>query len=348
MIHRILNHFHRHPRHAMEVVIGLILVIGYCDYLEGCDVSLLVLYLIPILFATWFVGKRFGVIAALFSIAAWSFSNDFAAGFGVRNPLISSWNILSASMFFMLVIVLLSILRSLEAQVSERTLALQQEMLQRQKLEKEILEICEKEQRRIGYDLHDIVCQYLTGTKIALEMHHRQLAERGDASAPNVKDMAAHLVKAIELTRDLSKGLSPVATTPEGFMDALHQLADKVSRQHGITCAFDYHDPILIPDVTTATHLFLIVQEAVMNAVKHSGASRISIRLITDLNFVQLEISDNGQGLPSEKNHSGMGLHIMTHRAAMINARIVMQNGSGQGTIVRCILPKVGVPAQGN
>lgn len=319
----------------MGTVAGMLALIGYGDYLVGSEVSLLVLYLIPLCFATWVVGKRFGLFVAVLSVGIWTFSNELAAGVQDHSPFVSGWNIFSVSAVFLVVIILLGnlelFLKSLEERVRERTLAMRQ-------LEKQILEVSEQEQRRIGHDLHDTVCQILAGTTIAMKILEGKLAAKQLPEATDAREIKILIQQAIEMTRDMARGLSPVALTAEGLMDAFHQLADRVTNRHSIFCMLDYDDPLFIEDVTVATHLYLITQEAVTNAVRHSKANRITIHIKNDSDNVLIRIEDNGIGLPKTKRSQGMGSHIMAYRAMLIGAELTTGSAVPQGTVVQCIL----------
>ncbi|HWH68319.1 MAG TPA: ATP-binding protein, partial [Candidatus Sulfotelmatobacter sp.] len=95
-------------------------------------------------------------------------------------------------------------------------------------------------------------------------------------------------------------------------------------------------------DMTAATHLYRIAQEAVNNALKHSGAQAISIRLTEPDGGIELAISDNGRGLPdAPARGAGMGLHIMDYRARSIGGKLLVRGGS-KGTVVSCRLPHQG------
>lgn len=330
-----LSYFKEHPGYAMSVVAVMLVLVGTCDYLAGANCSLLILYLMPIGFATWVVGRRFGFLTALLSLVLWTISNEMATGQS-HNPFVSGWNIFSASAVFGLLIVLLSklelFLQSLEARVEERTRALR-------RLEKEILEVSEQEQRRIGHDLHDTVCQILAGTTIAMKILEGKLSAKGLSEATDAKEIKMLIQKAIEMTRDVARGLSPIALTAEGLMDALHQLAERVTYRNDMFCVLDYNDPLFIKDVNTATQIYLIVQEAVMNAVRHSKANRIVIGIRYEENKVFIQVEDNGIGLPKAEPTGSMGRRIMHYRAMMIGGELAVENVSPHGTMVSCILP---------
>lgn len=335
LIPKIFRFYERNLGWAMATVGSLVGVIGYCDYLVGTDVSLLVLYLVPVCFATWVVGNRFGVITATLSLILWSFTNLLAAGRHAYSPFVSGWNIFSVFCVFIVIILLLSrfelFLRGLEARVEERTLALR-------RLQKEILEVSEQEQRRISHDLHDTVCQILAGTTIAMKILENKLSAQGRPEAEDLREIKSHVQHAIEIARDIARGLSPIAMSTEGLMDALHQLAKRITQQHSTPCTLDYNDPLIIPDVATATQLYLITQEAVTNAVRHSQATSITIRIHNDAESMGIEVTDNGLGMPATPRSQGMGRRIMSYRALLIGAEFSIRSATPQGTTVLCSL----------
>ena len=149
----------------------------------------------------------------------------------------------------------------------------------RKELEREVVEIASLEQRRIGQDLHDSVSQELT----ALNMLAGDLAEtlRSDpANAPKlVERMVQGLQRSQQELRAVMRGLFPVSVDAEGLMAALSDLADRTQQEGKVTCMFDCPEPVLVADNLVATHLYLIAQEAVHNAVKHARCQNIRISL---------------------------------------------------------------------
>ncbi len=147
--------------------------------------------------------------------------------------------------------------------------------------------------------------------------------------------------QAIEMTRGLARGLSPVALGEDGLLLSLRELADTVTGLFSISCLFHGDGSVVIPSTTTATHLFRIAQEAVNNAMKHGRAKHIIISLSFRNDQTVLTIEDDGVGLaPSPDRGKGMGLHIMSYRAKMIGASLSVEARSGGGTVVNCALQK--------
>lgn len=320
---------------AFQMVVLLLAAIGVLDFLAGVDFSLLIFYLFPIGLGTWFVGRNFGFFTAIFSLVIWTCANEFVGGVRHHDLVITCWNILSSFVVFSVFLILLGnlkkMLRELEKRVTERTSALR-------KLEKDFLNLVETEQRRVGHDLHDTVCQLLAGGTMAVKLLEGKLAERGLPEEGDAKKINLILQKTMEKTRDIAQGLSPISMSSEGFMDALHEMADRVSQRHGIPCIMEYDDPLLIHDVSMITQLFFIIQECITNAVKHSMASKIIVRLKPEEDVWKIEVEDDGIGMDGECQSQGMGIRIMGYRAMMIGAELKFKKATPQGALIQCIL----------
>lgn len=209
------------------------------------------------------------------------------------------------------------------------------DITERKQLEKEILEISEREQRRIGQDLHDGLCQHLAGIELMSQVLEQKLARRSKAAAAKAADIAKNVRDAISHTRLLARGLSPVTLDSEGLMSALHELALNTEKLFHVTCRFDCNPPVLVPDHATATNLFRLAQEAISNSIKHGQAKRILVRLKEHPGRLMLSIIDNGLGLPARLRRSkGMGLRIMQSRASMIGGTLSVERNAAGGTTV--------------
>ena len=334
---------------------GLLLLVGGVDYLTGYEISVTIFYLLPVSLAAWFVSRRSAVLVSSLSVGIW-LAGDIWAGAVFRNKALLAWNATIVLGFFLVVAWLLASLRRsvlvLEDRVRERTIALTEEMAERARLETEILEISEREQRRIGHDLHDGLGQHLTGTALAGQVLGDRLEARGlSAEAAETGRVVELIEEAIGLTRSLAHGLSPVSVEVEGLTAALTELADSTKAQFYLPCQFHYDQAVRIDSPVTATHLYRITQEAISNAVRHGRADRVDITLHheDDGDRTVLTIRDNGIGIrPEERMRpGGRGLRIMAHRARMINAVLEVQPGPKEGTVVRCCVASAAAPAPG-
>lgn len=225
---------------------------------------------------------------------------------------------------------------------AEHWLIVLNDVTERKQLEREIIEIANREQQRIGSDLHDGLGQELTGIALMLKGVVTQLHKEGSATCRDVEEVIGLVNSAIDSTRALARGLSPVGSGRGDLGAAIQTLAARVSERSGVrvVCHLDCEEPLRLSE-TAAAHLYRIVQEALTNAMRHSGAREVSIRLKTCDDELHLRVSDDGRGfehLPAD-GPGGLGLRIMRYRAQMLGGDLVIEtNGSG-GTSVRCSCP---------
>jgi PAS domain S-box-containing protein len=221
------------------------------------------------------------------------------------------------------------------------------DITEREQLERALLEISAREQRRIGQDLHDGLGQHLTGIAFMAKVHEAKLAEKQVPDAADAAKLVKLVNEAIHKTRILARGLLPVVSESQGLMSALQVWASEVEDLFGISCAFQCETDVLIHDDTMATHLYHIAQEAVNNAIKHGQAKNTLIRLSSQNGWGTLQINDDGTGIQEDRSSSqGMGLHIMSYRAGMIGGRLDVHPSSPRGTCVTCIFPLASDPAK--
>src|ERR1700733_332666 len=214
------------------------------------------------------------------------------------------------------------------------------DVTERQRLQKTILEISGREQRRIGQDLHDGLGQHLTGIAFMSKVLQQKLAESALPESADADKILKLVNVAVSKSRELARGLLPVMSGTHGLTSGLKQLASEVEDLFKISCRFDCDDQVLIGDVDVATHLYHIAQEAVNNAIKHGKAKHVIIRLSSFKKVCTLTITDDGVGIPDIPNSdSGMGLHIMKYRASMIGGTLQVGRASHGGTSIDCAFP---------
>ena len=227
--------------------------------------------------------------------------------------------------------------------VGHRLLIAAKDLTERKRLEKQILEISEQEQERIGQDLHDGLCQLLSGIKFKTTLLEQKLQRRSLPEARDASALERLLNTAIDQARSIARGLHPVDLEARGLMSALEELAATVSSVYGVSCVCERTPSVLVHDHVAARHLYRIAQEAINNALKHGQASKIHIRLATAQHRFSLTVRDNGTGLPAKpKGKKGMGLSLMTYRARTIGATLSVRPGPSGGTIVTCSLRNPG------
>ncbi len=215
------------------------------------------------------------------------------------------------------------------------------DITERKRLEKEILEISEREQRRIGQDLHDGLCQHLAGIEMLSQVLAQKLAPKNKDAAARATEIAKAVRESIGQTRLLARGLSPVTLESEGLMSALVELSLNTEKMFRVHCHFDCVEVVKFDDHAAATHLFRIAQEAVSNAIKHGKAKNITLRLRNEGGQIRLRVSDDGIGFPKNPTESGgMGLRIMQSRIGMVGGTLSIERQRTGGTSVIFSAPK--------
>jgi len=235
--------------------------------------------------------------------------------------------------------------QEMEARVEQRTeelsrlnVELKTEVEHRLQAEKAIIDISSREQRRLGQDLHDGLCQLLAGTRLATLEVKKRLEAKSISEAADVAIIESNMAEALAQADSISRGLYPVELETNGLMAALEELSTKISRIFPVTCQFICWKPVLLPDATVSLHLYRIAQEAVMNAIKGGKAKRINIRLNRRDAQVVLSVADNGVGFKAQEPRKGMGLNIMDYRAKVIGAALRFKSHLHHGTVVTCSL----------
>ena len=189
---------------------------------------------------------------------------------------------------------------------------LARDITDRKRLESEILEVSDREQRRIGHDLHDGLCQHLAGIEMMSQVLAKKLAGAVQGRRARAGDIARACARSHQ--PDARAGARPVPghLGIGGPASALHELAGNMEKMFGMRCHFDCDSQCRFDDHAMATHLFRLAQEAVSNAIKHGQATNITIHLKADPGRIYLGISDDGsgfaRGIPTS---NGMGLRIM-------------------------------------
>jgi signal transduction histidine kinase len=310
----------------------------------GANATFVSLYLVPMGISAWFLGLPFSYVFASLSSVFW-FAGDL--GTGVQ-PVTSTlaWNLVSRFAVFIAVSHLVRALRRLHDDVDDlakkRSAQLVSEIEARERLEQELVHISEREQRRVGHDIHDSLCQHLTGTALAGQVLVQSLEAQNSPAVKSAVRVVELIEDGITLSRNVARGLNSVGRSGAGLMEALEDFALSTNELFKISCRFECPLPVLINDVHAAEHLYRIAQEAVGNAIKHGRAKNIEIRLEASKGGKRLRIIDDGSGRPPFfANGKGMGLRIMSYRADRLGASFSIRRREPTGTIVNCYLPLV-------
>jgi len=323
---RLLQFLEQQPRRWLwaEAVL-LSSFVGFIDYITGYEISVVLFYSVPILLMVWFGDRRSAVFIALLCSIIWWWADEAS-----EHPYTQGWHQIWETIvrlgYFLLFVVGGSTLKS-RIQLLEHL----------RRLEQEIVRISEYEQRRIGQDLHDGLCQYYAAVGCAAGSLKHNLEKQGSPVVKSAAEIEDLIMKGVSQARSLARGLAPVENDERGLQFALEELAESTRKLLSIECQFISDGPVSIFDNTQAGHLYRIAQEAINNAHRHGKATVLDMHLTAEAGFVTMVIEDNGVGIPQAlPAHSGMGLSLMKYRARLIGGRLEITPRHGGGTVITC------------
>jgi len=240
-----------------------------------------------------------------------------------------------------------SSVEQLSGELTDKNLVLEQEINERNKLEREIVNISEEERRRISHELHDGLCQKLTGARLHFSVLERKLAHDG-RQVPELTPVSSLLEESVNQAYDLSRGLWPVEFDPHGLSPSLEELTRRLAESSGITIEFSQERSCENCANAGMIQLYRIAQEAITNAVKHARPGRIVVGLhCVDRRMITLIVQDNGMGRSAAaRTKGGLGMGIMAHRAKISNGELTIADAIGGGTLVSCSIPCTSVAAE--
>jgi len=232
-----------------------------------------------------------------------------------------------------------------EAQVvagdEAEVLAIIRDVSERKRLETEVLNISAREQRRIGYDLHDGLGQFLAGVAVRAKLLEDSLREEKSPHLAEAKTVVGLMNNAIRQARTLAHGLDPVNLDATGLPSALQRLANETASVFRVNCSSICNRCVQPIDRRISLHIYHIAQEAVHNAIKHGRANHIELELDPQAGQICLAVRDNGKGFDWEKtDRTGMGLRIMKYRAHSLGGIVKISSKLSHGTEVRCTVPR--------
>lgn len=194
----------------------------------------------------------------------------------------------------------------------------------------------EEERARVARDLHDEVNQALTGVLLHLE------AARAKAPPDLVGELAetkALASQAMDELLSLARQLRPAALDDLGLKAAIAGHVEDFERRTGIGAGFRHEGDLGgLPDDVQLV-LYRVTQEALSNAARHSGASRVDVDLKRNGDQVDLTVSDDGRGFSFDEAGSGLGLAGMRERALHVGGELRLESSPGRGTRIRLAIP---------
>ncbi|NCD33974.1 MAG: hypothetical protein EOL87_11245 [Spartobacteria bacterium] len=246
---------------------------------------------------------------------------------------------LSASMLLLMVLFTLYDRLRIRTMLAERTARrrLDEEEADRRRLETEISRISESERHRLGAELHDGLCQQLTGTLLNCSALENMKKTTGVVDSEDIGKIRQSIEDAIGIAYDVAYGLCPLSLEPNSLIPAMERMCRTTGHLHGLECRFLPRSHVTLRSGEHAQHLYRIAGEAVANAVKHANCQKVTVELTRQGQKVTLRITDNGRGMDAvEFSRKGLGRQIMDYRANAIGGRLTINSAAGEGTTVMC------------
>lgn len=324
------------PSIALAESLVLLSGIAWLDLATGHQVSLVLFYSAPIVFAVWLCDNKSAFAVAGLAGVLWSWA-DIVLGYSYSSAAVRAWEIAIRFAFFFLVA-----LAGIATKERHRASIARIKLLEHaRKLEQQIIEVSEYEQQRIGRDLHDGLCQHLAAVGCATSSLKVDLEELGlDKLATTAADVEKLLVESVKQARNLAHGLMPVQLDEAGLPAALQELAASTSRLLRMDCTFEFAGENRFTHPGKATHLYRIAQEAINNATKHGKARSVEVRLSANRSAMSLSVADDGIGFSTtEKDRRGVGISIMRYRANVVGGELEIEDRPTRGTVVSCTVP---------
>ncbi len=212
------------------------------------------------------------------------------------------------------------------------------EITARVEMERRMVAVLEEEQERIGRDLHDGVGQLLTGIRMLSENLSVRLPDEEHAGVSNTaKKISSFALEASQRVRDICRGLAPPQLSQEALGHSLEALCGQLSAVDETMFHFEWNHDIDVGEPEVKIQLFRIAQEAVNNALRHSQATNIHVRLVPHPpDFMLLEIRDDGIGFDvTDAQRTSLGLYSMQRRASSVRAQLDIDSRRGEGTCIR-------------
>jgi len=342
-VQRLIDFGNRRSRQSsFAVVAGLVLFLGWIDYITDNRVSLYAFYLAPIIFSALWLGWRAGCVVSVTCILVRVGGDWLAVGETSININIF-WNRIGHLSLYLVLVGLLHALMTLhtelERRVQQRTAALAQALRSRDELQRQLLETGGRERSRLGHELHDGLGQHLTATAFAAKMLSEELESSGHPGAAHARAIVRMTQDGIAQTRQLARGLLLATIEPDQLAAELDELCRGLEKESGVACRFTRDGDLRGLDGERASHLYYIAHEAARNALRHARPNLIEIALKTLPDRLELSIVDDGSGPPDPgEKLSGMGLRIMAHRSELIGGRFAIAPGDGAGAVVTCAI----------
>ncbi len=217
---------------------------------------------------------------------------------------------------------------------------------QRSELAQQLISTQESTLRHISRELHDEFGQILTAVGAMLSRAGNQVPE-GSPLRAELREVAEIAQSTLDKVRSLSQALHPVMLDESGLESTLDWYLPVVERQAGIHISYEKSGTAYSVDGNAAIHVYRVLQEALNNVTRHSGAKEVWVRLRFLPAALELEVEDHGSGFMAQAVKQGMGLVAMRERAELLGGAIEFARPAHGGTLVRLKVPKEKLDSHG-
>ena len=215
---------------------------------------------------------------------------------------------------------------------------------ERREVAQQLIATRESTLRHLARELHDEFGQTLTAVGAMLGRARRHAPEHSELKS-ELHEISAVAQGMLEHVRGLSQTLHPSILEEIGLEGTIDWYVSTVERQTGVAISCERAGVLPPVDVTVAIQIYRILQEALTNVARHSGAKDAWVRLGFDSGFLELEIEDHGAGMSADRRSRGLGIVTMRERAALVGGAIEFARPHEGGTLVRLRVPVGGAHA---
>jgi signal transduction histidine kinase len=213
---------------------------------------------------------------------------------------------------------------------------------QRSELAQTLISAQESTLRYVSRELHDEFGQILTAMGAMLG-RARNLAPDGSQLRADLVEVREVAQEALDKVRSLSQALHPVMLDEAGLEQTIEWYLPAAQRQTGVGISYEKSGTPFPVSGNSAVHIYRILQEALNNVARHSGAKKAWVRLRFAPERLELEIEDRGSGFAAARTKRGLGLVAMRERAELLGGTLSFETPTGGGTTVRLRVPKEAV-----
>jgi anti-sigma regulatory factor (Ser/Thr protein kinase) len=240
--------------------------------------------------------------------------------------------------------------RQLELAHSQLESVVLQRTAELQILSQRLLKVQDEERRKLSRDLHDSTGQTLTALKLSVSSLEENCSQDSPTMA-RISEVAGLADRAIEEIRTMSYLLHPPLLDEVGLACAAEWYVEGFAKRSGVNVTLDIATPKKRLPMQLEIALFRVLQESLTNVHRHSGASEVSVRLQYQMDEINLDIRDNGRGIPADRlarlrtanAETGVGLAGMRERMHELNGKLEIES-DGHGTTMRAIVPLSALP----